>query len=134
MMGGEARKRDAGQQEAEDDAREKVVEVDGLTAKHLHDVSIYLRKGEILGISGLAGSGQTDLLNIIFNAKKKNYHGKVRVSGSVSYVSGDRAKEGVFPLWSILDNVLVANLKQVRSGLLLDRKNPKSWRSAGTIS
>ena len=122
MMGGEARKRDAGQQEAEDDAREKVVEVDGLTAKHLHDVSMYLRKGEILGISGLAGSGQTDLLNIIFNAKKKNYHGKVRVSGSVSYVSGDRAKEGVFPLWSILDNVLVANLKQVRSGLLLDRK------------
>lgn len=126
LLGGATKQERAQAQAEEQKERENIVEISGLSVRNLSRINLALKKGEILGVSGLAGSGQTELLNIIFNAKKNTYGNKVRVRGSVSYVSGDRAKEGVFPLWSILDNMLIANLHQVQAGPFLSRTKSES--------
>lgn len=126
LLGGEGKK--AQKQDTEKKKKENIndiVEIKGLQTESLNDIYLQVKKGEILGISGLVGSGQTELLNAIFKAGNQNHRiGKspISINGSVSYVSGDRAKEGVFPLWDIADNILTANLKQVKKGLLLDQK------------
>lgn len=89
-----------------------------LNSAGLTDISVEVKSGEIVGISGLVGSGQTALLKAIFGARQGRKQGLV-VNGQVAYVSGDRAGEGVFPLWSILDNIMVSSLRSVtRLGLL----------------
>lgn len=126
MMGGEVSKRkseDSSAKEGKDEKR--LVDVKGLTDRQLQDIHMHVKRGEIVGISGLVGSGQTELLNAIFTARKhQGNRGKngALIDGTVAYVSGDRAKEGVFQLWDIFDNILIANLDQVKSGLLLDQK------------
>lgn len=122
ILGGEIKKKSERAQTNQNDCDECIVEASNLSTKSLRNINMNLKKGEILGISGLAGSGQPDLLNIIFNANKNSYHNSVIVKGSVSYVSGDRAKEGVFHLWSIKDNILISNLRQIQSGLFLNRQ------------
>ena len=100
------------------------VQVRDYTGKGLYHINMYVGRGEIVGISGLVGSGQTELLNLLYDSKK--YRGKekrgVLLNTSVSYVSGDRAKEGIFHLWDIFDNTVIGNLDQVKSGLFLDKK------------
>lgn len=130
MMGGETKKREVREteQEASADAK-RLVDIKGLKGKLLQDISMHAEQGEIVGISGLVGSGQTELLNEIFRARKyKGRPGKngVLLNGSVAYVSGDREKEGVFQLWDIFDNILAANLDQVKTGILLDKKKSES--------
>lgn len=110
---------------------ENMVEIHGLTTGVLNDIDLHVKKGEILGISGLAGSGQQELLQAIYEARKhigKEGKNGVLINSTIAYVSGDRTKEGVFPLWDIMDNILVANLDRVKGKILLDKK--KSVQSA----
>lgn len=75
----------------------------------LHDISCEMYGGEIIGISGLEGNGQKDLIHAIYSAKgalKK----KLQKKGKVAYVTGDRKMEGNFPLWSIADNIAITSL------------------------
>ncbi|MBX6322786.1 MAG: sugar ABC transporter ATP-binding protein, partial [Rhodospirillaceae bacterium] len=55
-----------------------------------------------------------------------------RVTGSVAYVSGDRPREGVFPLWSVGRNVTIGLLRRLsRSGFLdpaHERRLAEDWR------
>lgn len=114
----------------ETNTNEKLIEINHLSDGVLNDISMHVRKGEIVGISGLAGSGQHELLQKIYSARNhigSEKHG-VKVNSTVSYVSGDRTKEGVFPLWNIKDNILIANLDRLKGKVLLDEK--KSNESA----
>ena len=130
MGGGKKEKKD--KNIGKDTFGANMVEIKGLTTNVLNDVNLYVRKGEILGISGLAGSGQQELLQAIYAAKKHiGVDGKngVRINSTIAYVSGDRTKEGVFPLWDIMDNILIANLDRVKGKFLLNKK--QSEESAG---
>ena len=98
---------------------EDMLTITDLKAKGLNGVSLNLKRGEIIGISGLAGSGQQELLQQIYGARKKQKEG-IELNGSIAYVSGDRATEGVFQFWNIKDNILVANLDRVKGKLLID--------------
>ncbi|NDI16746.1 MAG: ATP-binding cassette domain-containing protein, partial [Verrucomicrobia bacterium] len=69
-------------------------------------------QGEIVGLSGLVGSGQTTLLKRIF-ASKSRRRSNIKVNGRISYVSGDRAREGVFSMWSIRDNITISSLREL---------------------
>lgn len=126
MLGGSVRQEERAEKNKKDEKQKNIVEIENLSARGLSNVSLTVKKGEILGISGLAGSGQTELLNIIFKAQKHSYKNKVHVRGNASYVSGDRAQEGIFPFWSILDNMLIANLRQICSGPFLSRKKSET--------
>lgn len=74
-------------------------------------------KGEVVGLAGLSGQGQTELLVRIFDKRPGT-----DVKGEVSLVAGDRQTDGVFPLWSIAENVSISSLRQFLRGPLLDHE------------
>jgi ribose transport system ATP-binding protein len=76
------------------------------------------REGEVIGLAGLAGHGQTELLRTIFAASGKR-HGRIDVEGAAALVPGDRQNDGVFPLMSIGENISVGSLPGLREGALL---------------
>ncbi|MFP3702342.1 sugar ABC transporter ATP-binding protein, partial [Burkholderia sp. SIMBA_013] len=56
-------------------------------------------RGEVIGFGGLAGQGQTETLLAIYDIAQRASR------DSVAFVAGDRAREGVFPVWSIAQNL-----------------------------
>ncbi|MFD1744858.1 ATP-binding cassette domain-containing protein [Rhizobium helianthi] len=66
------------------------------------------RKGEIIGLAGLGGHGQTDMLLSLFRARSSNW--LPHKPQDIAFVAGDRALNGTFPLWSILRNLSIGNL------------------------
>lgn len=102
---------------------ELVLEVENFSNESLHDISMNIHRGEIIGISGLGGSGQRELLNEIFREFQKKRQGKkIKTYGSASFVSGDRQKEGIFPLWSIADNIVISSLDLVSDFHLIKKE------------
>ncbi|HEX2519508.1 MAG TPA: sugar ABC transporter ATP-binding protein, partial [Castellaniella sp.] len=80
-----------------------------------HGIEITARQGEIVGLAGLAGHGQTSFLLDVFRAAHHHHHG-ISVSGPVAMVAGDRQKDGVFPLWSIGMNAGIRSIRSLRHG------------------
>ncbi len=74
--------------------------------------------GEIIGLAGLAGHGQTDLLLAIFTAAARAKAG-IEVTAPVALVAGDRQSDGIFPQWSISENIGIRSLARLRNGLLI---------------
>jgi ribose transport system ATP-binding protein len=66
--------------------------------------------GEIVGLAGLAGHGQTAALVAVFDAARGLHPS---VAGSVAFVAGDRQTDGVFPLWSIAENLVVTSARRL---------------------
>ena len=89
------------------------------------------REGEIVGLAGLAGHGQTDFLLAAFDAASRPRPSET-VAGPVALVAGDRVSDGVFPHWSIALNIGVRSLKRLRAGPLisprLEDALAESWR------
>lgn len=102
---------------------EPILSLAGLSGTRLPaDVNFELRRGEILGISGLVGAGRTELLRAIF-ALDPVRSGTVRVAGQLpaasprariraglGFVSEDRKGEGLAQVRSIADNVTYSRL------------------------
>jgi rhamnose transport system ATP-binding protein len=102
----------------------------------LYDLSFTLRRGEILGIAGLVGSGRTELLRAIFGADRLSA-GEVLIDGTVArldspkrainagiaFVPEDRRAQGLVINRSIQENVTLATLDRVCGhGLVRSRK------------
>lgn len=112
---------------------ETVLEVKGLTRKnHFTDVSFQLKKGEILGIAGMLGSGRTELLKSMFGADKYDsgeiiFNGqhidspnpvKMKKNG-FALTPEDRKHEGLVQMMSIRNNLCVASLEKIAPGLFI---------------
>ena len=102
------------------------------------NVSFTLRKGEILGVSGLVGAGRTELAKCIIGAYR--HTGEVLVDGKplkggipqairsgVVYLSEDRKDEGLVLMHTIRENIALPNLRQF--GRVLLRKRDISQKS-----
>lgn len=72
------------------------------------DVPFTVNAGEIVGLAGLAGHGQDVVLRRLWS----NARG-VRVARRRAYVPGDRQTSGIFPLWSVADNLTVSATRQL---------------------
>ncbi len=103
------------------------LDIKGLHTGKLQQIHMHVRKGELIGISGLAGAGQNDLIQEIFKASRQSQflRRKTRIDlrTNVSYVGGDRQHEGIFPLWNIADNTVISNLENVtHMGLIRENR------------
>lgn len=89
------------------------------------------RAGEVIGLGGLAGHGQRATLLTAFAAARGGGRGGA-VRGTVAYVSGDRQREGVFPLWSVGRNLTIGLMQALAHRGFLSRREEtdtaKSWR------
>ena len=84
-----------------------LVALDRYSGKGLKDFSLRVCGGEVVGLTGLEGNGQVDVLHEIFRLGRKK---DARIQGKVAFVAGDRKKEGIFPLWSISDNTIISKI------------------------
>jgi ribose transport system ATP-binding protein len=84
------------------------------------------RRGEVIGLAGLAGQGQTDLLFSAFEAASAKRPG-AEVNALVALVAGDRQADGIFPHWSITQNIGVRSFSQFGSGLLLSPRRERDF-------
>ncbi|HXV09049.1 MAG TPA: sugar ABC transporter ATP-binding protein [Burkholderiales bacterium] len=103
------------------------LEVENLSSAKLAGVSFKLRRGEIVGLGGLHGQGQSELLRALFGAMPL-HGGAVRVAGepldprgpravmrrSIAYVSGDRGRYGVMAIRPIFENLVISLLARDR--------------------
>jgi len=85
------------------------------------DKAVVARRGEIIGLAGLSGHGQTELLLRIFAAAGKSGP-DITVKAPVALIAGDRQADGIFPLWSIAENVGVRSLKVLRRHCLISAR------------
>jgi ribose transport system ATP-binding protein len=98
--------------------RAALVRVRDLREGALRGVSLEVGRGEIVGLAGLEGSGQRRVLRSVFAGTRRGA-GDVTVDGKVAFVSGNRAVEGIFALWSIDENIAVSSLRRLtRRGLI----------------
>jgi ribose transport system ATP-binding protein len=81
-------------------------------------IELTAQAGEIIGLAGLAGHGQSDCLVEIFDAARAP-SARIAVNGPVALVAGDRQTDGIFPLWSIADNVTIRSLSALTRGPLI---------------
>lgn len=94
----------------------------------LHNINVNVRKGEIVGISGLMGAGRTELaLSIFGNPRGYKINGELYVNGNrqlfhhpgqafragIAYVTEDRKGDGLILIQDIKFNITVANLKSL---------------------
>lgn len=80
-------------------------------------ISFEARAGELIGLAGLAGQGQEQLLNKLWSAGALSRG--VTVPKRRAYVPGDRQTSGILPLWSVAENLTISALRGLgRFGLI----------------
>lgn len=101
----------------------------------LHDVSLSVHAGEVVGVSGLIGSGRTELALAAFGMRP-GFAGQILVDGrrvdpqsvqdaiaaGIAYVPEDRLSEGLFLSRSIRDNSIAAAIGRFAPVLWLNRR------------
>jgi len=118
---------------------EEALRVENLVSgTKIKNASLDVRAGEIVGLAGLVGAGRTDLARAIFGADKYD-SGKVFVYGEevnpktpsdmvekgMGLIPEDRKGQGLCLILPTSDNIVMANLKKLFSGLLLNLKKEK---------
>lgn len=123
-----------------------ILQVKNLTLNNSYtDVSFSLNKGEILGITGLLGSGRTELALSLFGIKKPDSgeiiinceNKKLRtvkdaIDNKIGYVPEDRLTEGLFLHQSIGRNIVISKIKKLANklGIIKEtalRKDVDAW-------
>ena len=104
-----------------------VFDLDNPDKKLVDNVSFSVKKGEVVGISGLMGAGRSDLLMAIFGAWGGKKSGEIFVEGrkvsinspseaienGIGFVTEDRKRFGLLLEQTILDNLTLAGLKLI---------------------
>lgn len=114
----------------------RVENLTSINPKSFKDISFELKKGEILGIGGLVGAQRTELVEAIFGLRAVK-SGKIFINGKevkinspvdaiknkIALLTEERRATGIFPMLSVLENLVIANVKRyIRFMLLNDKK------------
>ena len=113
-----------------------VLKVENLNAgKMVQNVSFELRKGEILGFSGLMGAGRTETARALFGADPKE-SGTIYINGKqvdikspedavkagIGYLSEDRKRYGCVVQKTVAENTTMATMHEFMNGLFINKK------------
>jgi ABC-type sugar transport system ATPase subunit len=107
---------------------------DAADKKLVDDVSFKVRKGEVLGIAGLMGSGRTEMLMTIFGAWRGRSSRSIKVEGrdvditsprdairrGIGFVTEDRKRFGLILDQTILENMTLAGLRSISGRYITD--------------
>jgi len=104
---------------------ESVLEVEDFSSPAFHNIRFQLRRGEVLGITGLAGSGKEELGQALFGAYPKS-RGKLKINGveikplpgsaiqaGIAYLPEDRKSEGIVQTLSVKRNISLPLLEKI---------------------
>ncbi len=115
---------------------EELLKVENISGEYsrLKDASFSLRKGEILGVAGLDGSGRTELLETLFGERARrggsitlsgkrieNRSPREAISNGFALVTEERRRSGILGILSILENTTVSALKKFSTGGILSQ-------------
>jgi ribose transport system ATP-binding protein len=135
-----------GKNEPASETTQTRLKVENLHTTVLAGVSLEVRDGELLGLGGLQGQGQADLLLAIFGALP--YKGEVILSGQpvhfdhprqamqqdVAFVPGDRASEGLLLSRSILENFQLPSWRRYGLPLKMNQARTDATQVADELS
>jgi len=125
-MGSELREETASEISRSAPKADAAVVVRALPQRQTAGHELTVRKGEIVGLAGLAGHGQTRMLLQIFARRDAS------VDRPMAFIAGDRQSDGIFNLWSIAENVTVRSLRALtRFGLVdaaAEARLARTWR------
>ena len=118
-----------------------ILEVQGMSGRYtrLKEASFQLRKGEILGIAGLDGSGRTEVLENLFGVMTREggsikLHGRPienrtpreAIKNGFALLTEERRATGIFGIRNIRENTVISNLKSyLMGGICLSDKKMK---------
>jgi ribose transport system ATP-binding protein len=115
---------------ADSTAGHAALTVEGLSGFGFNDVSFTARRGEILGVSGIVGNGQSAVLRAL--AGLESFDGSVRIGDRVhsskqlrrasAFLPSDRHSEGLMMSLSVRENTAVSALPSFARGPLLSRR------------
>jgi ABC-type sugar transport system ATPase subunit len=118
-----------------------VLDIKGLNARGwLKNIDVTLKKGEILGIAGLVGSGRTELVRAIFGADVSQIK-SMRISGNdvkirnpkhaiahkVALVTEDRKQQGLILNFNISKNISITNISKITNYGILNGKKEAGY-------
>jgi ribose transport system ATP-binding protein len=126
--------------------KEICIEVKDLRTDLLRDISFKARKGELVGIGGLRGQGQRDLLLALFGDIP--YSGKIKLFGNetsfkhpreamkqgIALVPGDRAKEGLLYIRSILENIMLPSWRHYGLPLKINQAKKDATQTGASLN
>lgn len=122
------------------------LEAQSLTTDYLRGVSFKLRKGELVGIGGLRGQGQRQLLHSLFgdlpysgtvklfNKEVHFKHPREAMRNGFALVPGERAKEGLLYIRSILDNLLLPSWKRYGLPLKVNQAKMDATQTGSSLN
>ncbi|MGN8027249.1 sugar ABC transporter ATP-binding protein [Microbacterium sp. 22242] len=112
--------------------------VSGLTGNGVTDISFEAHRGEILGFAGLIGAGRTELMEVLFGAKRieageVTLHGRSVVSRTpiqaignrIALVPEDRKRHGLVLAFSIQQNITLPLVRGLSSSTVLNRRKER---------
>jgi ABC-type sugar transport system ATPase subunit len=108
----------------------------------LNGIGIDIKKGEILGLAGLLGSGRTELAKVLFGAeipdngeiffmgqRKHLKNPKDAIGAGIGFCTEDRKIEGIIPHLSVKENITIAILPQIcRFGVVSKKRQDEIVR------
>ncbi|MGM9552914.1 MAG: sugar ABC transporter ATP-binding protein [Faecousia sp.] len=113
---------------------ETILELKNLCGNGLQDISLEVKKGEILGLAGLVGAGRTELSHLLFGVKPiksgEIYYKHKRfvpknplhaISNGIALVPEDRKQHGVHIELSIRENISMANFRNISRASVINR-------------
>ncbi|MBF9018194.1 MULTISPECIES: sugar ABC transporter ATP-binding protein [unclassified Oceanispirochaeta] len=109
-----------------------MLDVKDLSTEKIHDINFNVKKGEIVGFSGLMGSGRSELARALIGADKKlngtilinemsftsNSPSKARFMG-LGLIPEDRKHDGIFTNMDVLKNISIVSLKSLLKGFTI---------------
>ena len=100
--------------------------------REFHDINLSVKKGELLGVAGLVGSGRTELFSCIYGLTPKKtgellFEGKPisianpqqAIAHGIGYVPEERRRLGIFPVLSVYENMLLPSYDRLKGGAFI---------------